>query len=86
MSSSHFDTDRKRPGEITGIITPAEWDEFDRVTAVKICATDDEDYLVENSETLLGLVQCSIQASGMISQPKNELRKILVHKFAVIKR
>lgn len=69
---------------IRGIITPSAWDKNDCVTAVTLSATDDEEYLIENSDEFIDLVQMSIQATGIVGQDKNNLKRILIKNHDII--
>ena len=35
---------------LVGIVTPYAWDESDQVCEVSLSATDDEEYIIENSQ------------------------------------
>lgn len=69
---------------IRGIITPSAWDKNDCVTAVTLSATDDEEYLIENSDELIDRVQMSIQATGIVRQDKNNLKRFLIKNYDII--
>jgi len=69
---------------LTGIVTPVQWDEDDRVTAVALCATDDEQYLIENSEQFLSLIQKSIQATGVVQRDAKPPRSIIIEHFCIL--
>gem|GEM_PF-1233602 len=61
---------------LVGIVTPIQWDEDDRVTAVALSATDDEEYLIENGEKFLDLIQKCIEANGKVKRDKKAARSI----------
>ncbi len=69
---------------LVGIVTPVQWDEDDRVTAVALCATDDEQYLIENGEQFLDLIQKSIQATGVVSRDVKPSRSITIREFCIL--
>jgi hypothetical protein len=69
---------------LVGIITPFAWDESDRVCEVSLSATDDEEYIIENSERFLGLVQKPIRATGMVKVGKKVHRAINIKKFELL--
>ncbi len=47
------------PGDVrlTGIVTPLEWDEHDRVTAIGLKTAENDEYLITNSEEFPGLAE-----------------------------
>jgi hypothetical protein len=69
---------------LVGIITPFAWDESDRVREVSLSATDDEEYIIENSERFLNLVQQPIRAVGVVKIGKKVHRAINIKKFEVL--
>jgi hypothetical protein len=66
---------------IVGIITPCDWDENDNVCSVSLSATDDEEYVIENSDRFLDLVQTPIRATGLVKLGKKTHRMINIKKF-----
>ena len=69
---------------LVGIVTPFAWDESDRVLEVSLSATDDEEYIIENSERFIDLVQKSIRAVGMVTMGKKIHRAINIKKFELL--
>lgn len=69
---------------LVGIVTPFAWDESDRVREVSLSATDDEEYIIENSERFLSLVQKTIRAVGMVKMGKKVHRAINIKKFELL--
>lgn len=69
---------------LVGIITPFAWDESDRVREVSLSATDDEEYIIENSERFLNLVQKPVRAVGVVKIGKKVHRAINIKKFEVL--
>jgi dUTPase len=69
---------------LVGIITPYAWDESDQVLEVSLCATDDEEYVIENGERFLDLVQKPIRAMGMVRVGKKIHRAINIKKFEML--
>ena len=61
---------------VVGIVTPVEWGEDDRITAVALSATDDEAYWIENGEKFLNLVQKCIEATGRVKRDRKSNRAI----------
>ena len=68
---------------LTGIITPVKW-ENDRITEVALSATDDEEYLIENGEKFIDLVQTCIEATGCIKRARKSARSISIKRFNII--
>ncbi|BBO75636.1 hypothetical protein DSCW_30530 [Desulfosarcina widdelii] len=69
---------------LVGVITPFAWDENDRVTEVSLSATDDEEYIIENGQRFLELVQKPIRATGIIKSGKKFHRAINIKKFEML--
>lgn len=69
---------------LVGIITPHEWDENDQVSEVSLSATDDEEYIIENGERFLDLVQQPIRAVGIVKSGKKVHRMINIKKFDLL--
>lgn len=69
---------------LVGIVTPYAWDENDRVSTVSLSATDDEEYIIENGERFLGLVQKPIRAIGLVKSGKKIHRAIYIKRFELL--
>lgn len=69
---------------LVGVITPFAWDENDRVTDVSLSATDDKEYVIENGQRFLELVQKPIRATGIIKSGKKFHRAIHIQKFEML--
>ena len=69
---------------LAGVITPVQWHN-DQITAVALCATDDEEYWIENSEKFFDLVQHGIEATGRVKRDKKAHRSINIKRFSLIK-
>ena len=69
---------------LTGIITPVQWDDHGQVTSVALSATDDEEYVIENGEKFIDLIQKSIEATGNVKRDKKAFKSIFIKKFVVL--
>ena len=69
---------------LVGVITPYSWDEKDRVIEVSLSATDDEEYVIENGQRFLELVQKPIRATGIVTSGKKIHRVIHINKFEML--
>jgi hypothetical protein len=69
---------------LMGIVTPCNWDEHDRVSEVSLSATDDEEYIIVNSERFLDLVQKPIRATGTVKRGRKIHRTIDIKKYRVL--
>ena len=69
---------------LVGIVTPYAWDESDRVSEVSLSATDDEEYIIENSGGFLDLLRKPIRAVGMVTCGKKMHRAINIKKFQLL--
>jgi hypothetical protein len=68
---------------VHGVVSPAEWDDDDRVTGVVITADDDTEYFVDprgKGEFLLDLIDEHVQASGIVHNDDGDYT-IFVEKF-----
>lgn len=66
---------------LVGIITPCDWNENGHVCEVSLSATDDEEYVIENSDRFLNMVQQPIRATGIVKSGKKIHRMINIKKF-----
>jgi hypothetical protein len=66
---------------LVGIITPCDWDENGDVCRVSLSATDDEEYVIENSDRFIDLVQTSVRATGLVTFGKKTHRMINIKKY-----
>lgn len=71
---------------LVGVVTPYAWDEGDQISEVSLSATDDEEYIIENSQRFLDLVQQPIRATGLVKCGKKIHRAINVKKFEILDR
>mgnify|MGYP000430477329 CR=1 FL=1 len=71
---------------LVGIVTAFAWDESDRVREVSLSATDDEEYIIENSERFLELIQKPIRAVGEVKIGKKVHRAINIKKYELLDR
>jgi len=69
---------------LVGVIIPYAWDENDRVTEVSLSATDDEEYIIENGQRFLELVQKPIRVTGVVTIGKRIHRAIHIKKFEML--
>ena len=68
---------------LTGVVAPVEWDNG-RITAVALCATDDEDYRIENSAKFCHLVRHNIEATGIIKQDRKAFKSINIKRYEIL--
>jgi hypothetical protein len=71
---------------LVGVVTPYSWDESDEVCEVSLSATDDEEYIIENSARFLDLVQQPIRAVGLVKSGKKIHRAINIKKFELLEK
>lgn len=69
---------------LVGIVTPCAWEESGRVAQVSLCATDDEEYVIANSDQFLGLVQKAIRAEGLVTSGNTIHRAITIKRFEML--
>lgn len=73
---------------ITGIVTAADWDEDNNISALIIATPDEEEYLVDNNpigEELLELIHRSVRATGIIRDAgDNRCKVILIKSYHVV--
>ena len=68
---------------LIGVITPIAWDD-DRVSEVALCATDDEEYRIENGAKFIDHLQQCIEATGRVRRSKKAFRSINIKRFKVL--
>lgn len=68
---------------LMGIVTPIDWD-GDEVTELALCATDDEEYHIENSDKFFDLIQEFIEATGDVRRAQKTFRSINIKKYRVV--
>lgn len=59
---------RKNPIRLTGIVTAAAWSQDDRITAVKLSATDEREYMITDGQRFIPLLQRTIQVSCLLDE------------------
>ncbi|MEW6381474.1 MAG: hypothetical protein AB1611_17990 [bacterium] len=72
---------------ITGIVTAADWDEEDNISAVIIATPDEEEYLVDNNskgEELLEFIHRNVRATGTIRDEGDRCKIILIKSYEVV--
>lgn len=69
---------------LVGIITPCDWDENDHVCEVALSATDDKEYVIENSDRFLSMVKKPIRATGLVKCGKKTHRMINIKKYQIL--
>ena len=69
---------------LVGIVTPCAWDESDRVSGVSLSATDDEEYVIENGERFMSLLQKQIRAVGLVRKGTALQRAITIKQFEML--
>ena len=69
---------------LVGVVIPYAWDESDQIAEVSLSATDDEEYIIENSERFLDLVQKPIRAVGLVKSGKKVQRAINIKKYELL--
>jgi hypothetical protein len=69
---------------LVGVVIPYAWDESDQISEVSLSATDDEEYIIENGECFLDMVQKPIRAIGLVKSGKKMHRAIYIKKFEVL--
>jgi len=77
---------KTKPAMLTlkGIVTASNWDENDQIIEVSLSATDDEEYVIENSKRFLDLTQKPIRATGLVTVGKKIHRMINIKKFELL--
>ena len=85
LKEEHMDRRMKAQTQtLMGVVIPYAWDENGNVSNVSLSATDDEEYVIENSFGFLDLLQQPIQATGIVKSGKKVHRMINVKKFQVL--
>jgi len=77
-----------KPVTLSGVVTAARWDKGEQVTSVTISATDEQEYLVENTSKgreLLELIHEQVQVVGVVKKNSEGKKIICVDRYTVIK-
>lgn len=69
---------------VEGIITAGDWDDDGTIRALRILTTDEDEYLVENGDLFMNLLQKSVQASGITRMSKYGEKTIHIKKISVL--
>jgi hypothetical protein len=69
---------------VEGIITAGDWDDDGTIRAIRILTTDEDEYLVENGDLFMNLMQKSVQASGITRMNKYGQKTIHIKKISVL--
>jgi hypothetical protein len=69
---------------LKGIVTPIQWDDDGNVSTVALFATDDEEYLIENGEKFIDLIQTPIAATGRVKREKKSFKRIFIKRFEML--
>jgi hypothetical protein len=59
---------------LTGVITAADWGLDDCITAVKLSAIDEQEYIIENGGPFITFVRKSIRATGVVDRDTGKIR------------
>ena len=79
--------ERSKKVTIKGIITPAEWNENNIITAISISASDEMDYIVEENaiaNELFGLMNEYVGVTGIAYENESGEKSILVKSYQFI--
>ena len=69
---------------IRGVIIAVDWDDNGRVTAVAVSAHDEEEYVIERGEELLGFIREEVEITGVPIRTENQCTFIKVKKFKLL--
>lgn len=77
---------RETKSVVEGILAASDWDAAGNIIEIKMLATDEEEYCVENRDAFMNLLQKYIRASGTIQSDRNGAKTIHIRKCAVIEK
>ena len=66
---------------VKGILTAADWGEFDCIASVKISAINEEEYIIENFEEFIPYVHRTIHAVGYVVE---NTEKIIITDYEIL--
>jgi hypothetical protein len=69
---------------VKGVIIPSGWNSSGDFTKVSLSAIDDEEYLIENGEKFIELINQCISATGVVQKDKRSTKTIRIKKFSVV--
>lgn len=69
---------------LTGVITPFGWGENDEVLSVALSATDEQEYLIENTQPFIPLLHHPVRVTGTVKRIENQ-NIIRIKSYQVVK-
>ena len=69
---------------VEGILTGAEWDETGAITRIRLLATDEEEYAVENGESFLNLARKYVRVSGAVRFSRRGEKTLWIRKCTIL--
>lgn len=69
---------------VEGILTGAEWDETGAITRIRLLATDEEEYAVENGESFLNLARKYVRVSGAARFSRRGGKTLWIRKCTIL--
>ncbi|MFW6372083.1 MAG: hypothetical protein ACOC3W_00150 [Thermodesulfobacteriota bacterium] len=75
---------RETKSTVEGILAASDWDAAGNIIEIKMLATDEEEYRVENRDAFMNLLQKYIRASGTIHPDRNGVQTIHIRKCTVL--
>lgn len=69
---------------VEGILAAAEWDGDGTVTRIRLLATDEEEYAIENGESLMNLARKYVRVSGALRPSRTGAPTLWVRKCTIL--
>ena len=69
---------------LEGILAAAEWDRDGAVTRIRLLATDESEYAIENGESFLNLTRKFVRVSGTIQFSSKGAHRLWVRKCTLL--
>lgn len=70
--------------ELEGIIVASEWDEYGNVTEIRIQSTLEDEYIIENRDMFMNMIQCAVRAAGKVKNHKNGSKSIYIKRCTLV--
>jgi hypothetical protein len=71
---------------VTGLVTASGWDDCNNITELKLFTTDEDEYIIENGISYIGVLRKFIHAKGQIKNDMYGGKSIEIKEFKVVEQ
>ena len=69
---------------VTGLVTASGWDDYNNVTELKLFTTDEDEYVIKDGISLIGVLRKFIHAKGFIKKDMHGGKSIEIKEFKIV--